>query len=117
MGQRAAGLAKRGTYTGRIAFNGGEEADVKYRPDGLSPVLLIKVPRTVHKSRPLGIMLSVWDCYCYFTFANTHVIYSFAGIIRDATQPRRFKWRSLNSYIWLIECPALLVYSTGIWLS
>jgi hypothetical protein len=43
MGQRAAGLAKRGTYTGRIAFNGGEEADVKYRPDGLSPVLLIKL--------------------------------------------------------------------------
>lgn len=48
-----------GTY--RTAFNGrGVEADIKYRPDGLSPILLIKVLRTVHKSRPLSIMLSVW---------------------------------------------------------
>lgn len=38
----------------------GGEADIKYRPDGLSPILLIKVLRTVHKSRPLSIMLSVW---------------------------------------------------------
>lgn len=36
------------------------EDDIKYRPDGLSPILLIKVLRTVHKSRPLSIMLSVW---------------------------------------------------------
>ena len=48
----------RGTY--RTAFNGGGKADIKYRPDGLSPILLIKVLRTVHKSRPLSIMLSVW---------------------------------------------------------
>lgn len=46
-----------GTY--RTAFNGGGKADIKYWPDGLSPVLLIKVPRTVHKSRPLSILLSV----------------------------------------------------------
>lgn len=36
------------------------EDDIKYGPDGLSPILLIKVLRTVHKSRPLSIMLSVW---------------------------------------------------------
>lgn len=36
------------------------EDDIKYRPDGLSPILLIKVLRTVHKSRPFSIMLSVW---------------------------------------------------------
>lgn len=42
------------------AFNGGGKADIKYRPDGLSPILVIKVLRTVHKSRPLSIMLSVW---------------------------------------------------------
>lgn len=42
------------------AFNGGGKADIKYTPDGLSPILVIKVLRTVHKSRPLSIMLSVW---------------------------------------------------------
>lgn len=36
------------------------KADIKYRPDGLSPIVLIKVLKTVHKSRPHSIMLSVW---------------------------------------------------------
>lgn len=54
MGCPVLGLS-RGTY--RTAFNGGGKADIKYRPDGLSPILLIKVLRTVHKSRPLSIML------------------------------------------------------------
>lgn len=47
-----------GTYT--AGFNGGRKADIKYGPDGLSPILVIKVLRTVHKSRHCSIMLSVW---------------------------------------------------------
>lgn len=42
------------------AFNGGGKADMKCKPDGLSPVLLIKSFRTVHKSRPLSTTLSIW---------------------------------------------------------
>lgn len=53
------------------------EADIKYCPDGLSPVLLIKVLRTVHKSRPLSIMLSARIVIVIVRFANTTVIYGF----------------------------------------
>lgn len=73
--------------TYRTGFKGGRETDITYGPDGFSPILVIKVLRTVHKSRPCSIMLSVWDCYCYFMFVNTRVIYNFSRISRESTHP------------------------------
>lgn len=75
----------RGTY--RTALNGGRKADIKYGPDGLSPILVIKVIMDSSQIKASQYYVKRLDCYCYSIFANTNVIYSFSRIIRASTHP------------------------------
>lgn len=70
----------------RTAFNGrGGKADIKYRPDGLSPILLIKSSEDSSQIKASRYYVKRLDCYCYCTFANTNVIYGFSSILPDSS--------------------------------
>lgn len=69
---------------GQLLMEGGK-ADIKYRPDGLSPILLIKSSEDSSQIKASRYYVKRLDCYCYCTFANTNVIYGFSSILPDSS--------------------------------